>query len=187
MAKFEELVKTILDFEGGYVDHSSDTGGATNFGISLRFMKNTGDLELFDLDDDGEITKNDVKLLTKDISIAAYKKYFWDNYKLYIYEPKLALLLFDMYVNHNPKSVGRMIQISLNRCENRVVVDGIVGPKTIAAILKTNSDELIQVLLCEREKFYRKIVQNNTSQEVFLNGWIDHRVDKLRRIILNIG
>jgi lysozyme family protein len=60
---FNELVKTILKFEGGYVDHPSDPGGATNFGISLRFMLLTKDVELFDMNKDGKIDKEDVKLL----------------------------------------------------------------------------------------------------------------------------
>jgi hypothetical protein len=36
MSGFDEAVKMVLKHEGGYVNHPSDPGGETNFGISKR-------------------------------------------------------------------------------------------------------------------------------------------------------
>lgn len=47
MRPFEDFVKVILKHEGGYVDHPNDPGGATKYGISLRFLQKNGiDLNL---------------------------------------------------------------------------------------------------------------------------------------------
>ena len=43
----------VLKVEGGYVDDANDAGGATNWGISLRFVKQSG-VDL-DIDGDGDI------------------------------------------------------------------------------------------------------------------------------------
>lgn len=181
---FNEFIKIVLNFEGGYVDHPSDPGGATNYGISLRFMRLTEDLKLFDINRDGIIDKEDVKLLTKSIAIEAYKKYFWDFYNLDKYKPRVSLILFDMYVNHRPIDVNKMLQKSLNRIGHNLKVDGVVGPMTRKAVNSSNSDELSEKLLIEREDFYHNLVKNNPSQVVFLNGWLNHRVNKLREISL---
>ena len=151
---FDKIIPIILEFEGGLVDNKNDTGGITNFGISLNFAKLTKDLELFDINKDGIIDREDIKLLTKERAIKIYKKYFWDEYKLESYNSnRLAFILFDMYVNHNPKSVNRMLQTSVNRCKssNFLEIDGVIGSKSIEAINQVDKNELCQVLLCERE------------------------------------
>lgn len=53
----------VLKVEGGYVDDPNDAGGATNWGISLRFVKQSG-VDL-DIDGDGDIDAEDMKALTK--------------------------------------------------------------------------------------------------------------------------
>ena len=52
---FPRAMVEILRCEGGYTDHPSDPGGATNLGISLRFAQ---DIAL-DLDDDGDTDATD--------------------------------------------------------------------------------------------------------------------------------
>lgn len=70
MANFENAMQFTAKYEGmdQYTDDPLDRGGATKYGISINFAEGTNDLELFDIDGDGEITKNDIKLLTKDIA-----------------------------------------------------------------------------------------------------------------------
>lgn len=43
--RFEVCVARTLRHEGLYVDHPSDAGGATNYGISLRFLKRLQDVD----------------------------------------------------------------------------------------------------------------------------------------------
>ena len=37
MSAFELAIPIVLKHEGGFADNPADPGGATNFGISLRF------------------------------------------------------------------------------------------------------------------------------------------------------
>ena len=43
MAEFGKAFAKIIELEGGFVDHPDDPGGATNLGISLRFLKASKD------------------------------------------------------------------------------------------------------------------------------------------------
>ncbi len=63
MSNFEKAVEKVLEHEGGYVDHKNDPGGATNYGISLRFVKQSTGIDL-DVDGDGDIDADDIKAMT---------------------------------------------------------------------------------------------------------------------------
>ena len=47
-----------------------------------------------------------------------------------------------------------------------------MGGKTRAA-LAVETNKLITAMIDAREKFYRSIVANNMSQQVFLKGWLN--------------
>ena len=71
MSHFDTAIKKVLKHEGGYVDHKNDPGGATKYGISLRFIKQSNtDL---DLDNDGDIDADDIKEMTEDKAKEIYK------------------------------------------------------------------------------------------------------------------
>lgn len=75
MADYRKSIPVILKNEGGLTDDPYDAGGITNYGVCLRFAQDTGDLELFDVDHDGKITREDIKKLTIDDATEAFKKY----------------------------------------------------------------------------------------------------------------
>ena len=79
MATYTYAIKYTLDFEGGLSDNPNDSGGITNHGVSLAFASSTGNRKLFDKDRDGDIDRNDIKLLTTEDAIEAFKIYFWDR------------------------------------------------------------------------------------------------------------
>ena len=41
MAKYDKLIPTVLKWEGGFVNHPSDPGGATNSGVTLSTFRRT--------------------------------------------------------------------------------------------------------------------------------------------------
>ena len=45
MSTFEDAIPTILRHEGGFNNDPVDAGGATNYGVSLRWLKAQGLLE----------------------------------------------------------------------------------------------------------------------------------------------
>lgn len=48
MDAFEKAHEFTARWEGGYIEHANDPGGATKYGISLRFLKQQG-LEVGDI------------------------------------------------------------------------------------------------------------------------------------------
>ena len=174
MANFNKCIPIILKHEGGLVDHPNDTGGITNFGICLRFAQDTKDLELFDVNGDGKIDREDIKLLTKERASAGFKKYFWDKFRLDD-EPsdKKALVIFDIAVNHGMGGATTMSQRALVDMGFNVKVDGLIGPITRSTIGLADETEFVDKLLKQREAYYLRIVANNPSQQVFLKGWMN--------------
>ncbi len=76
MSRFDKAVEKVLRHEGRYVNHPNDPGGATNYGISLRFLKQLG-IEEADIDGDGFLNIEDIKAVTKEHAIRFYKLNFW--------------------------------------------------------------------------------------------------------------
>ena len=58
--KFKDLIDGVLVREGGYVDHPSDPGGETKYGIAKRSHP-----------------KEDIKNLTKERAAEIYEKDYW--------------------------------------------------------------------------------------------------------------
>ena len=61
MPSVEEVAAQIVAREGGYVNDPDDPGGATNYGVTIGTMKSLG----LDLNKDGRVDANDVKMLTR--------------------------------------------------------------------------------------------------------------------------
>jgi lysozyme family protein len=62
-----------------------------------------------------------------------------------------------------------------------VTADGIVGPKTLAAINGHSGDALFGQIKELRKKFYYGIVKQDPTQQIFLKGWLN-RLEDLSRL-----
>jgi lysozyme family protein len=188
--KFEDAFKIVLGFEGGYSNDAADKGGATNYGITASTLESAKTK--------GWVPSNvTIRSLKLDHAKTIYKKGYWDVVKADNLPHPLDLIVFDMAVNHGPNTAVKILQQSLNsilKAGNSLVVDGIIGPKTLAAVkdvvsmdhnmwLQPNS--LVRYLcidvLMNRVEFYTSIITNNKSQERFFRGWIVNRVVKLKQ------
>lgn len=78
---FDKLISFVLEEEGGYVNHPSDPGGETKFGISKRSYPNV-----------------DIKNLTKPQAIEIYRKDYWKDEWEKLGMP-LAMCMLDTSVN----------------------------------------------------------------------------------------
>lgn len=176
--RFDEMVEHVFAHEGGYIDHPNDPGGATNFGVSLRALRalESADLADWDLDGDGDIDADDMKLMTKAKARAFYQRHFWSDAHEELMAPVHAGKLFDMGVNMGKRQAGRIFQRMVARFDDFVIVDGLVGPKTVAAandlIDKGQGAHSFSDLAAEQARFYFRLVDMKRSREVFLLGWL---------------
>ncbi|MDQ3234538.1 MAG: hypothetical protein M3Q07_22265 [Pseudobdellovibrionaceae bacterium] len=156
---FQDAVRLVLEFEGGgrIVSHPKDPGGLTKYGISLRAHPDLGEAG--------------IRNLTEAQAIDIYRQKYWIPLKLSRFSPRLSLPLFDAAVNHGPRAGGMIFQQALNRLGADLVVDGMLGEKTVKASKSYSPKRVLAAFLSERLRFYRGLENHN----VFGFGW-DKRI-----------
>jgi lysozyme family protein len=103
------------------------------------------------------------------------KPVYWDKWRAdEIKTQAIANLLVDWYWNSGKYGI-RLPQKILG-----VQMDGVVGPKTIAAINSyPDQHRLFQLLWQEREDYFKRIVTADRTQKKFLAGWLN-RLNAIR-------
>lgn len=175
MSSFDKAIGTILKHEGGYVNHPADPGGATSFGISLRFLADYPDIG--DFDGDGDVDVDDIRIMTKEDASKIYKQAWWDKYKYgLINDQTIATKIFDFSVNMGASRAHILLQQALNQAFGlQLKQDGIIGPNTRNVINSvvdgSGEQQLIDAYSLVAWQFYQRLVNNNPKLGVFLKGW----------------
>ena len=161
---FEGAVADVLKHEGGYVNHPSDPGGATNYGISFRFYKRIKP----------GATVEDIKNLTKEDAKQIYYDHWWVRYGYQKLPYSVGKRVFSFAVNMPTKQAHILLQRAIRAATGEALLeDGIIGPKTIAAAKDANQDKLVSALKSEAAGYYRGLVNKRPSMSVFLKGWLN--------------
>jgi len=168
---FEQALEKTLKHEGGFVNDVDDSGGATNHGISLRFLRAEG-YEV-DLDGDGDTDAEDMKLLDQDKAGEIYKEFFWDKWGYEeIRHANIGAKIFDMSVNMGASQAHKITQRACNKMGKDLVVDGIIGSQTKRIINSIDEDDaLLEGLRLEQVAFYNRLVEQKPVLNKFLKGW----------------
>lgn len=175
---FDKAHAFVEKWEGGFCNDKNDPGGATKYGVSLRFLRQEG----YDIDGDGDIDIDDVRAVTKDDARRIFRKHFWlvDFQKLAETHPRMAWICYDTAVNMGPGYAKRLCQQAVG-----TKADGIWGPKTWAAI-KVSSDVISAWSMIDlRKARYVELTEKNPSLKDFLKGW-HNRVNDLARAVAGI-
>ncbi|WP_370208666.1 holin-associated N-acetylmuramidase [Pararhodobacter marinus] len=128
MRDVRELAEEIVAREGGFVNDPDDPGGATNFGVTIHTMRRLG----LDLNEDGTVDEADVRALGREQAVAIFLQHYYHRPGLAGLPAALQPGVFDMYVNAGSNAV-RILQRLLNAMGYDLVVDGAIGPLTLAA------------------------------------------------------
>ena len=160
MAKYKYLVPTILKYESGWSNNPNDRGGCTMSGITIAtFRRYFGKNK----------TCDDLKKLTDSQWESVFIKGYWEKISAdAIHNQSIANLLVDWYWTSGVYGIKYPQQVL------GVTADGVVGPKTIAAINNyPNQKELFQKLWDRRKSHFESIAKKNPSQKTFLKGWLN--------------
>ncbi|MFC3200300.1 glycoside hydrolase family 108 protein [Alteromonas oceani] len=160
-----DMIYRILAKEGGYVNHTADFGGPSNFGIT----QNT-------------LSRYLGTVVTPDILKALDIETVRDIYELNYYRiPRINKLpepiqpfLFDTAVNHGPRRAIKFLQQVCNEAGfGPILCDGFMGPKTQAqaqACFEELGDWMLAGLVRERQMFYVNVISFDSGSNVFLKG-----------------
>lgn len=140
---FSRALSHVLEYEGGYVDHPSDPGGATNMGITRQ--------TLFEWRGQ-PVSKEDVRRLTRKEAGDIYKARYWDKVQGDEWPEGIAFMLFDAAVNHGPARAVIFAQEAV-----RVSADGVLGPITKRALLNAEIRDTMIEMAARRMAFYAQI------------------------------
>jgi lysozyme family protein len=94
----------------------------------------------------------------------------------------LPVVIFDGAVNCGANSARIWLQKAIADTGRKIVVDGVVGPITLAAVRTCNPYNLSCKVIAHRMLRYIRIIKNNPTQKVFIGGWMN-RAASLSRYI----
>jgi lysozyme family protein len=178
MALLNLALPTIFLHEGGYVNNPNDPGGATNYGISLRFLISTGDLDSDglpdgDIDSDGDIDAEDIKKLLPKDAAKLYDHYWWSKHNYgEIADQAIATKVFDLAINMGAKAAHKCLQKAINQLNPTLLeVDGIFGKQTLAATNMSDPVKLLSAIKDQAANYYRSIKYSGAA--TFLKGWLN--------------
>jgi len=182
MSTFELAITTVLRHEGGYTDSSNDPGEATNFGVSLRWLRSQGLLTELE-QEEGDLHQTDVqaiKNMTQAEAEGFYRVQWWDRYgyeKLDCQE--VATKIFDTAVNVGPVRAHKIAQQAVNTLGSPpVLCDGLMGAQTISALNSSPTGLLLPRMRVLLAAYYEKLVSDNPKLAGFLPGWENRAFDR---------
>ena len=190
MSDFTRAVRKVLRHEGvqldaagmpvpgrtGYVDHPDDPGGDTNYGIIKAVARTYG-------------YEGEMESIPFPTVLDIYRRRYWDEIRGdEIPDQDIAEELFDTGVNCGVGVAKTFLQRTLNVLNKKgtlwpdLVVDGSIGPKTIAALKVALAVapyhrlcilRALDSLQCVR---YIELAEEKEKFETFMAGWLRTRV-----------
>jgi lysozyme family protein len=158
---YPEAIRRLLASEGGYVNHPSDPGGPTNFGITLadyrRYVK-------------PDATAADVRTMTANEARAIYRSKYWGTMRCDALPAGVDYCVFDYAVNSGTGRAPKVLQRALGRS-----VTGRMDDVTVAAAKARDTRDLVQAICDERMRFLKGL----GTWPVFGKGW-SRRVAEVR-------
>jgi lysozyme family protein len=176
----EIIINEIINKEKGYVNHPSDKGGPTNWGITEAVARRSG-------------YAGPMEAMPRSVAVGIYhvqyiiQPRFMDVYNI---NAAIGMELIDTGVNMGVGVPSKLFQRLLNVFNGQgkyypeINADGNIGPATLAAFnsfrakRKEEGDVVfLRALNCLQGARYIEIAEKTETQEDFVYGWLLNRVE----------
>ena len=175
-----KLLPKLVAVEGGYVNDPSDSGGETNYGITIAVARRYG-------------YTGPMRAMPKSTAESIYERqYFVDPGfdKVAALSERVAEELFDTGVNLGVGRAAEYLQMSLNALNNGGVLyddiaeDRDIGPTTLRTLDRylarrpgaQGIEVLIRCLDSLQGAFYIDLSRRRQKDEKYVYGWFANRV-----------
>lgn len=171
-----EIINEIINVEGGYVNDLSDSGGETNYGITIKVARDYG-------------YHGDMISLPRYIAFEIYSEKYWHSVcgdQLFELSPLVTKEVVDTSINMGVTRSSMFLQRVLNALNNcgrlypDIKVDGRIGTQTtmtLSQYLRYRDDKTITKMLnCLQGAFYLELAERRKKDEKFIYGWFRRRV-----------
>ena len=176
----DELIDSLIDREGGYVDNPADKGGATCFGITQAVARAQGYC-------------GPMRQLPREAAAAIYKRLYWlrpSFDQIARRSERIAGELFDTGVNMGPAVAVTFLQRALTALNRNgrdypdLVPDGRIGEQTLSALdaflavrgKSSGETVLLRALEALQGERYLRLAERRPANEAFLYGWLANRI-----------
>ncbi len=174
LSPFEEAAAHTLGIEGGFSDHPSDRGGATQWGITEAVARGDG-------------YTGAMADLPKSRALSIYRRLYWDRIGLdwiAAVDRDIAAELFDTGVNMGVSVAVIFLQRVLNALNRQgrdypdLKVDGNAGPATATALRAliarrgiVGRNAVLTYLNALQGARYVELAEGRAANENFMLGW----------------
>lgn len=186
--RWDAVFAALLRREGTkFTDDPSDRGGATRYGLTLRFVAQCCKIDpalikTFDINHDGQVDTPDIRNMEIAPAKGLYESEFWRKTGIYCLPAPLDDAVFDQAVNDGVTPAVKMLQAACNQVEKAragyqpLRVDGGLGLLTracVSSIFRHGEGALLlgAYRTAARDR-YVAIVAADPSQRPFLAGWL---------------
>ena len=188
----------VKQFEGGYDNDPDDRGGETYAGIARNFFPGWKGWAIVDATK-ARVARSRLTIeLSKNAELQAYvaewyRVEWWTRLGLEVLPQDLANEIFEQSVNLGKAGCGKKLQLICNAYNyskntkqalfNDLVVDGAVGPKTLAALgtiissNRSDSAALVHALNCMQGAHYIELAAKKATQRKYTTGWMTRTYD----------
>jgi len=148
-------------WEGGFICHPADPGGATNLGVTQAVF------DRWQKERPSEYpVRKSVRDLTEKEAEEIYYLNYWVPSRANEMRWPLCMVQLDTAINFGIKGATEFLQEALS-----VKQDGIWGPQTQGAYNAAPKECLCQLVIFARRRYRYERVYRSPSQATFLDGW----------------
>lgn len=172
--RFQKLHEFIKRWEGGFVNHPDDPGGATNMGVTIGTLAEWRG---------AKVTVEDVRNLSRAEADNIFRANYYSASRCGEMPERMAMVVYNCSVLSGRKRAVEFVQEAFNSLGLLVdgkplVVDGVLGRMTMSAIRGADPSILAEAFMDRQEDYLRQL----DTFPVFGKGWMN-RMAALREFV----